>query len=234
MREVPIASYVMEYAARLTLATHPEYPSAPPLAKQYLRYGASPRAAQTLVLAAKAGALLEGRYNVSYKDIRRVAKPALRHRIIPNLEAELAGMTADTLSRNWSSECHRKSDRSRDTPGGPADCQAERQAATKIRYRESLVVPGPPKSRAQAIPFTTRGTSPPGGARTAAVDEVFLSQLRHVSLAPQPRHTNGLTGEHSSPRRSNALEFTDYRNYAPGDDLRRVDWNAYVRLASSS
>ena len=97
VREVPIASYVMDYAARLTMATHPDQPSAPPLARQYLRYGASPRAAQALVLAAKVGALLDGRYNVAYDDVRKVAKPALRHRIITNLEAELAGVSADAV-----------------------------------------------------------------------------------------------------------------------------------------
>jgi MoxR-like ATPase len=97
VREVPIASYVMEYAVRLTMATHPDQPTASPMVKQYLRYGASPRAAQTLVLAAKAGSLLDGRYNVAYEDIRQVAKPALRHRIITNLEAELAGVGADEI-----------------------------------------------------------------------------------------------------------------------------------------
>ncbi len=97
VRQVPIASYVMEYAVRLTVATHPDQPSAPPMVQRYLRYGASPRAAQTLVLAAKTGALLDGRYNVAYDDIRKVAKPALRHRIITNLDAELAGVTADGI-----------------------------------------------------------------------------------------------------------------------------------------
>ncbi len=97
VRDVPIASYVLEYAVRLTMATHPDQPAAPPIVKQYLRYGASPRAAQTLVLAGKVGALLDGRFNVSYRDIRQAAKPALRHRIIPNLEAELAKVTPDTI-----------------------------------------------------------------------------------------------------------------------------------------
>jgi len=97
VREVPIASYVMEYAVRLTMATHPDQPSATAMVRKYLRYGASPRAAQALVLAAKVGALLDGRYNVSYQDIRQVAKPALRHRIITNLEADLAGVTADAV-----------------------------------------------------------------------------------------------------------------------------------------
>jgi MoxR-like ATPase len=97
VREVPVASYVLEYAVRLTLSSHPDNPGAPGSVRQYLRYGASPRAAQALILAAKVGALLDGRFNVSYEDIRQVAKPAMRHRIIPNLEAELAGVSADRI-----------------------------------------------------------------------------------------------------------------------------------------
>lgn len=62
------------------------------------------------------------------------------------------------------------------------------------------------------------------------IDESFLSRLRQVSLNPHPRQASGITGEHASPRRSSALEFTDFRSYTPGDDLRRVDWNAYMRL----
>jgi len=62
------------------------------------------------------------------------------------------------------------------------------------------------------------------------IDDVFLSQLRQVAFVSQRKLTDGRTGEHSSHRRSNALEFADYRSYTPGDDLRRVDWNAYLRL----
>lgn len=62
------------------------------------------------------------------------------------------------------------------------------------------------------------------------IDDAFLGRLRRVALVSQRRLTSGVTGEHASPRRANALEFADYRNYAPGDDLRRVDWNAYLRL----
>jgi uncharacterized protein (DUF58 family) len=76
----------------------------------------------------------------------------------------------------------------------------------------------------------TPAPSPRKGAKGEAVDEAFLSRLRNLTLVSQPRLASGVTGEHSSPRRSNALEFTDYRSYAPGDDLRRVDWNVYMRL----
>ncbi len=94
-REVPIASHVKEFAARLVLATHPAQGSA--VAKKYLRYGSSPRGAQALVRAAKILALIKGRYNVSFGDVREAAFPALRHRMILNFEAEAEGVRPDTL-----------------------------------------------------------------------------------------------------------------------------------------
>jgi MoxR-like ATPase len=95
IREVILAEHVRDYIVRLTLATHPEGPFALPITNQYLRWGASPRGAQTLALAAKVRALLEGRYNVSFEDIRRVYLPALRHRVILNFEAQAEGITTD-------------------------------------------------------------------------------------------------------------------------------------------
>jgi MoxR-like ATPase len=95
VREVILAKHVQDYIVRLTLATHPEGEFAPPITNQYLRWGASPRAAQTLALAAKVRALLEGRYNVSFEDVRRVYLPALRHRVIVNFEAQAEGIDTD-------------------------------------------------------------------------------------------------------------------------------------------
>ena len=95
VREVILAKHVQDYIVRLTLATHPEGPFALPITNQYLRWGASPRAAQTLALAAKVRALLEGRYNVSFEDVRRVYLPALRHRVIVNFEAQAEGIDTD-------------------------------------------------------------------------------------------------------------------------------------------
>jgi MoxR-like ATPase len=95
IREVILAEHVRDYIVRLTLATHPEGPFALPITNQYLRWGASPRGAQTLALAAKVRALLEGRYNVSFEDIRRVYLPALRHRVILNFEAQAEGIATD-------------------------------------------------------------------------------------------------------------------------------------------
>ncbi|TWT37820.1 ATPase family associated with various cellular activities (AAA) [Posidoniimonas corsicana] len=97
VREVILAPHVQDYIARLTLATHPEGPFATPETNQYLRWGASPRGAQTMALASKLSALLSGRYNVSFEDIRRVFVPAMRHRVILNFEAEAEGVSPDTV-----------------------------------------------------------------------------------------------------------------------------------------
>src|SRR5262245_43577637 len=95
IRDVILASHVQDYIVRLVLSTHPQGQYALPISNQYLRWGASPRAAQTLSLAAKVRALLEGRYNVSFEDVRRVFLPALRHRVILNFEAQAEGLDTD-------------------------------------------------------------------------------------------------------------------------------------------
>jgi MoxR-like ATPase len=96
-RSVPIARPVQAYAIRLTLGSHPASPYATPLVKKYVRYGASPRAAQALVLAAKITALRRGQAFVSAEDIRAVALPALRHRVLLNFEGEAEQINADTI-----------------------------------------------------------------------------------------------------------------------------------------
>src|SRR4029079_12861608 len=97
IREVILAPHVQDYIARVTLATHPDGPFAVPITNQYLRWGSSPRGAQTLTLAAKVRALLSGRYNVSFEDVRRVFLPAMRHRVILNFEAEAEGIDPDKI-----------------------------------------------------------------------------------------------------------------------------------------
>lgn len=97
VREVIIAPHVQDYAIRLALATHPQGPFAADITNQYIRWGSSPRGAQTLVLAAKVRALLDGRYNVSFEDLRRVYLPSLRHRVLLNFEAQAEGVEADDV-----------------------------------------------------------------------------------------------------------------------------------------
>jgi MoxR-like ATPase len=96
-REIPVASHVADYAVRLVLASHAELPEAAETAKRNVRFGASPRAAQAIILAAKIHAILAGRFNVAFDDVRRVVLPALRHRLILNYEAEARGMTTDRV-----------------------------------------------------------------------------------------------------------------------------------------
>jgi MoxR-like ATPase len=98
-RTVPIASHVLTYAARLITATHPEDKDAPQATRQYVRYGASPRGMQALILAGKIMALLDGRFNVAFADLKLAALPALRHRIILNFEAQAEGISPDDIIR---------------------------------------------------------------------------------------------------------------------------------------
>lgn len=97
VRDVPIASQVLDYGLSMIVATHPEGEGASPAALRYCRYGSSPRGAQSLITAGKVHALLAGRFNVSKDDLKRALKPVLRHRILLNFEAEADGMSADKV-----------------------------------------------------------------------------------------------------------------------------------------
>jgi MoxR-like ATPase len=93
----PVATHVTEYVARLVVATHPDRPEAGEMVKQYVRYGASPRGAQALIIGGKINALLEGRFNVSFEDIESVAPSALRHRLLLNFEGLAEGISPDDI-----------------------------------------------------------------------------------------------------------------------------------------
>ena len=96
-RAVPVATHMKEYAVRLLLATHPDQEDVPEKVRSFVRYGASPRGLQAMIMTAKVLALLEGRYNVSLEDLRTVAFPALRHRIILNFDGLAEGITPEEL-----------------------------------------------------------------------------------------------------------------------------------------
>ena len=93
----PVASHITDYVARLVVATHPDNASAPDSIRRYVRYGASPRGAQALIIGAKVNALLEGRFNVAFEDIQAVAPAALRHRLLFNFEGLAEGISPDAL-----------------------------------------------------------------------------------------------------------------------------------------
>lgn len=94
---VPIATHVKDYAIRLALASHPDNANASEQTREYVLFGASPRGVQSLILAGKVSALLDGRYNVSIEDINDAAKPALRHRIVLNIRGETEGIDMDDI-----------------------------------------------------------------------------------------------------------------------------------------
>ena len=97
VREVPIARHVQEFALKTVVATHPGAEFATPLVNRFVRFGASPRGAQNIVLAAKVRALLDGRYHVAFEDVIAVALPALRHRLLLNFEGDAEGIATDRI-----------------------------------------------------------------------------------------------------------------------------------------
>jgi MoxR-like ATPase len=96
VRRVPVADNVVEYAVKLSQATRPGQQGSA-VANEYLEWGAGPRASQYLVLGAKCNAIINGKYSPDIEDVRAVARPVLRHRIVRNFKAEAEGMTVDKL-----------------------------------------------------------------------------------------------------------------------------------------
>jgi MoxR-like ATPase len=97
VREVPVARHVQDFVIRVLQATHPDNPEATDLTKRFVRFGASPRGAQSVLLAAKIRALFEGRFAASIDDVRQVCFPALRHRVLLNFEGEAEGIKTDQV-----------------------------------------------------------------------------------------------------------------------------------------
>jgi MoxR-like ATPase len=100
VRQIPIAPEVRRYAIAVVMATHPDNELAPPMTKQFVRYGSSPRGAQAIILAAKLRAILDSRYHVAREDIQAVAPMALRHRMILNFEGQADGVPPDAVVAN--------------------------------------------------------------------------------------------------------------------------------------
>jgi MoxR-like ATPase len=97
VRDVAVARHVQDYAVRVLEATHPDHAEAPEKVKRFVRFGASPRGAQACLIGAKVQALFDGRFSASVDDVRKVAKAALRHRVILNFEGEAEGVATDQV-----------------------------------------------------------------------------------------------------------------------------------------
>src|SRR4051812_28559449 len=96
-REIPIATEVRRYGLSLVMATHPEHELAAPITRKFVRYGASPRGAQAMILGAKIRAILDHRYHVAKEDLREMAPAVLRHRLILNFEGQAEGVSTDAV-----------------------------------------------------------------------------------------------------------------------------------------
>lgn len=108
VRQILVAPHVQDYAVRLILSTHPETAFATDLVKRYVRFGSSPRGAQSIILGAKIKALRQERYNVAFADIASMALPALRHRLVMNFEAEAEGITSDMVLQDMLNKVQRE------------------------------------------------------------------------------------------------------------------------------
>jgi len=112
VRKIPVAPYVIRYALRFTRATRKEKGEVPDFVRDYVTWGAGPRASQYLILAAKARAVLHGRPYVSCEDVRAVAPPVLRHRILTNFNAEADGVKPDEIVRRLIEAIPREAEKS--------------------------------------------------------------------------------------------------------------------------
>ena len=219
-RAVPIAPHVTAYAVSLLAATHPDQPRAPGLVREYVRYGGSPRGAQALVTAGKIYALLDGRFNVSTDDIRAVALPSLRHRIILNFEGEAEGITTEAAVR---ADPRRRRRPDRRVAHATMTERSGLDAGASPRRR-------PPVGRRPRRPLARRRSSCRPRSTRPSSTRRFLRQLERLLLLMRSPVRGGLKGGRRSVKRGQSVEFADYRDYTLGDDLRQLDWNVYARL----
>ena len=210
VRQVPVADNVVDYAIRIVRATRvgDEDLSSPGVVQQYVRWGAGPRASQYLVLAAKGRALLNGCSVASCSDIRSVASPVLRHRILRNFNAEADGIQTDQIIKElleWVDEDGTDPETAR---------QLDKSCVKSGRRWSFMQNPDqPPDSR---------------GAESYLAPETLL-QLSTFELRAKMIVEGVRSGLHASPHQGMSVEFNQHRPYTAGDDIRHLDWKVYGR-----
>ena len=189
----------MRYALNLVRASRPKSPTAPDFVKKWVAFGASVRAAQYLVLGGKARALTSGRYHVSFDDIRALAHPVLRHRVLTNFHAQSEGVTTDTLiDRRCSSRCRCR--------GRGCNDHGD-QGRGRVRASKS------------SGSWTTADSR-----RAVRRSRSCSSRIGNLELVARHVVDGFINGLHRSPYFGASVDFAEHRGYVPGDDIRRVDW----------
>ena len=184
MRQVLVAEEVVRYAVRLADSSRPGRGAKLDFIEKWVKWGAGLRASHALVIGAKARALLHGRHHVSVKDIQALAKPILRHRVLPNFYAEAEGITSD-------------------------------------RIVDQLL---------DAVPLPASGSVSPWPGTARYLDPAIVARLGTIDLKARTIVEGFLTGLHRSPYKGFSVEFAEYRQYLPGDDLATLDWKVFARI----
>ena len=204
VRRVPVADHVIHYALDLVRRTRASAADAPDFIRSYVQWGAGPRASQYLILGAKARAVLQGRYYANCEDVRAVACPVLRHRILTNFNAEAEGIKTDEIVRRLIAT---------------TTSAATGRTACSRRARRSEGI-------ANLFPMRGNLCRPPPHQY---LDPAILARLQGLAAPARLVVEGYVAGVHRSPFHGFSIEFAEHREYTPGDDLRYLDWKVLAR-----
>ncbi len=218
---VPVSDQVLGYAWALVRASRPGTPEAPDFINKWVSWGAGPRGVLTLVSAAKARAILYGRYHATVADVQAVAKPALRHRLASNYAAQASSVGSEKLiemlmeavpaDKKYES---RRLDNPRAGDVSPLICTDESAARQMCQAPRSI--DGSRTGELVALTVLSRYLNP----------EV-LGRMAERHIEPRGLVIGNLAGAHKSPLSGFAVEFAGHREYVPGDDPKHIDWRVY-------
>ncbi|MFW6164083.1 MAG: AAA family ATPase, partial [Planctomycetota bacterium] len=178
VRRVPVSDHVIKYATRLVRTTRPETPGAPEFIKQWVYCGAGPRACQYLILGAKARAVLDGRANVSCKDVRSAALPVMRHRIFTNFNADSEGVTTVEIIEKLLDEVSEPGEQDYAPGAKKATASARKRPEAAVAYtaEPKKAAATPEEEKIGAAPAPAEGSQPPRKPQVAEGEWVEQSE----------------------------------------------------------
>ena len=227
----------------LVRATRPADANTPQFIKDWVLWGVGPRGGQSLIMAARARAALDGRPEVGIEDIRAMASAVLRHRMVLNYTAESLGQTTETVVKRLV-ETLPLHEAARMSGLGWKRC-FDKQGQTAVnQMRTSTFERSTSNSRLKEEKFTLsswfrmlnvgrskveRSPNDRSEKTMSPLDPKILARITPLGLRAQKVVEGSISGLHRSPLHGVSVEFADYREYSPGDDLKRIDWKAYAR-----